>query len=374
MACACNPFAFDSQSWERSRERYEAFWNGEVLDRPLLRVTSRRSEAVPPAGARRSCPRAVSPEERFQWAMDPEFVIPNLTRQIERNYYAGDAFPLVFPVRTSLPAIQAAYLGGKYWIADDGVGWCDPIIKEWDARPKLVADPENIWWRCTRQLLEAGIEALAGRAVIGIPDIEGGGQILASLRGTEPLAMDLLDHPQEIHRALEEIDRTWRYYWQECNAILLRQQAGYADWLGLWSARPAVTVECDFSIMISAEMFTTFFRPSLLRQTSWVERTIYHLDGAGAIRHLDTLLAIEALTGIQWMPGTGPGVAPMLTWLPLLKRIQDAGKRLVIGCLPEEVEPLLTALHPRGICVDTRTRTPAEADELVRRVAAHKIR
>jgi len=119
--------------------------------------------------------------------------------------------------------------------------------------------------------------------------------------------------------------------------------------------------------MISAGMFTTSFLPSLLRQTSWVERTIYHLDGAGAIRHLDALLAIEKLTGIQWVPGAG--AAPMRTWAPLLKRIQDAGKRLVIACQAEELEELVAALQPRGLCLSTSTRTPEEAEALVRLVA-----
>ncbi|MDD5677354.1 MAG: hypothetical protein PHW60_05090 [Kiritimatiellae bacterium] len=366
MTCISDPFGFDSASWARSRLRYEAFWKGEPSDRPLLQVRSRAPgvAAAPTPGDIR--PR--EPEALFRWYMDPDCVIPRLAREIERTYYAGDAFPCVFPVSCAVVAIQAAYLGGRYRIApDSGSGWCDPSINDWAARAELAVDPENIWWRRTRELLEAGSKAFEGRAAVGIPDIQGGGQILASLRGTEELAMDLVDHPDEIRRALEEVDRTWRIYWSECNSILLRRQNAYVDWLGVWSDQPAVTTECDFSIMISADMFKTFFVPSLLRQTSWVDRTIYHLDGAGAIRHLDALLAIDKLTGIQWVPGAG--AAPMSTWLPLLKRIQDAGKRLVISCKAEELEALVAALQPRGLCISTSTRTPEEAEALVGRVA-----
>lgn len=56
----------------------------------------------------------------------------------------------------------------------------------------------------------------------------------------------------------------------------------------------------------------------------------------------------------------------MLPWLPLLHRIQAAGKRLHITVLADEVEPLLRTLQPDGLCLETRARTPWEAEDLLR--------
>lgn len=349
-----------SENWPLIRKRYEAFWHGEVIDRPLLWVTA---PGAAPAPAEAEDHRPAKPEDYFDWMTDPQRVLPRLQRQITRVHCSGDAFPLVFPASTLMPAIQAAFLGGDYRI-HNGTGWCHPVL-DWKTRKPLIVDPRNIWWQRTQELLRQGAEAFADLAVIGIPDLQGGGQILDLLRGTEALAMDLLECPHEIHQALAEVDQAWLHYWNECNRPLLPRQHGYVDWLGVWSDRPAVTVECDFSCMISPQMFDEFFIPSLRRQTEWVERTIYHLDGPGAVRHLDALLALERLTGIQWVPGAGG--TPMLEWLDLLKRIQDAGKLLVIHCLATEVEPLLAELKPQGLFLQTRCATAGEADDLVRK-------
>ena len=50
----------------------------------------------------------------------------------------------------------------------------------------------------------------------------------------------------------------------------------------------------------------------------------YHLDGKGALKHLDMLLALPKLKGVQWVPGDGqPGANK---WPDVLRRIRAAGK------------------------------------------------
>jgi hypothetical protein len=55
-----------------------------------------------------------------------------------------------------------------------------------------------------------------------------------------------------------------------------------------------------------------------------IEFPFYHMDGKRQIPHLDHLLGIEKLCGIQWIPGDGQ--PPPEEWLPLLRRIREAGK------------------------------------------------
>lgn len=350
------------ENLQEIRERYEAFWHGEILDRPLIKVRTLRTD-VPPAIPEDS--RPLDSDDLFDWFMNPKRVIPRLRRQVAKTYYAGDAFPLVFPVSCHLTAIQAAYLGGEYSTVS-GTGWCDPIIDDWEKQDPFKMDAENEWWRLSRKLIEEVTKAMEGEALFGIPDLQGGGQVLASLRGTESLAVDLIDNPDVIQKVMEEIDTSWFQYWKKCNDIILQYQDSYVDWLTVWSDKPAVTVECDFSTMISAEMFREFFLPSLERQTTLVERTIYHLDGEGAIHHLDALLSLETLGGIQWVPSPGgPGGECIADWIPMLQRIQNAGKLLVFWCGAQEIKVLLTALRPGGVFFITQCDTPEEADALI---------
>ncbi len=340
------------------RRRYEAFWRGSSLDRALLQVRSIRS-GVPPLEPVDRPP--ADPSDCMDWFLNVDRALPRLRRQLARGYWAGDAFPMVTPVNAQLVAIQAAYLGGAYHVAS-GTAWCDPIIEDWATRRPLTVDPDNRWWSATRELLAAGAEAFADTAIIGIPDLQGGGQIVDLLRGTERLAMDLVDNPEAVARILEEVDDTWRQYWTECCRLARSPANGYADWVGFWCEQSAVTVECDLCCMISPEMFRDFFIPSLRRQTAMAEHTIFHLDGAGAIRHLDALLELPDLDGIQWVPGAGRKA--MSEWLPLLRRIQEAGRLLIVSCSPTDAGMLLRELQPDGLLVQIYCGTQEEADAI----------
>jgi len=57
----------------------------------------------------------------------------------------------------------------------------------------------------------------------------------------------------------------------------------------------------------------------------------------------------------------------MLVWVPLLKRIQRAGKLVHITVPANEVEPLLQELSPKGLMLDTYCSTEDEARELLRK-------
>jgi hypothetical protein len=346
--------------WDRIRQRYEAWWEGEMLDRPMVRVTA----------PLRNCPDALPPQDQaglVNWYTDPDQVLPRLERRMENTYYAGDAFPWIDPMSQNLAAIQAAYMGAPYTIDPSSQsGWAVPSFEEWNRRPRFTPDDDNFWWQATRRLLERGAERSKDHFVISIPDLQGGGEILALLRGSDRLAMDLLDHPQEIVPAIDEINTAWYYYYQVCYEIIHRWQEGYVDWLGIWSQTPAVTVECDFMVMISRGMFEQFFLPAVEQQCEWIERTVFHLDGPGAVKHLDMLLAIPRLKGIQWVPT--PERPRPSDWIPLLQRIQAGGKRVVAACAPDEVMPLLDALRPEGVMLSTSCQTPREAEALIRMV------
>ena len=118
--------------------------------------------------------------------------------------------------------------------------------------------------------------------------------------------------------------------------------------------------------MISAEAYDELILPFVEQQTEWVQRTIYHLDGPGAVRHLDSLLALDKLDGIQWVPGAG--APPPSEWISLLKRIQKAGKLIDISVEKGEVKKLLRELNPEGLLMKTSCDSPEEADKLIENV------
>ena len=357
--------------WQEAQQRVDAWWEGEIIDRACVQVRAPKagvSEAEWTALSSRG--RTIEdPDELFAWFIDPEQVIPRLERTVETTFWGGEAFPLVFPMSIGLVVITSAYLGCPYDIhVGSGTGWADPIITDWADRPTFAFDAENEWWLRSKRLLEAAGPGAPGRYYIGIPDLNGPPEILALLRGTEELALDLIDVDHDLIReALDEVNLAWLRYFEATSAIARQWTDAYFYWIGIWSDRPSIDLQNDFSCLISMKMFDEVFLPALDQQTRWVERTVYHLDGPGAVRHLDALLSLPELDAIQWVPGAG--APPASEWIPLLQRIQAGGKLVQVYCEPWEVEILLRELAPEGLLITTSTPSEEEARDLLKNVA-----
>ncbi len=356
--------------WKQAEERMKAWWHREIVDRAIIQVIAPREGVVADGdqGPRHLTPEEVPQEELLDWFTDPQQVIPRWESYVEATYWGGEAFPVVFPVSTRMVAILSAYLGCPYRIAaGSNSGWADPIIDDWDARPTFEFDPDNEWWLTSKRLLDAAAQRAPGRYYVGIPDLNGPGEILARLRGSQRLALDLIENPEYVGPALEEINVAWLRYWQAAMGIVHQWVGGYFYWIGIWSDRPSTDLQCDFSCLISPQMFEEFFLPAIEEQTRWAERTVYHLDGPGAVRHLDLLLSLPELDCIQWIPGAG--APPVSQWIRLLRWIQANGKLIQIYCEPWEVEVLLSELEPEGLLLSTSCSSEAQAKDLLSNVA-----
>jgi hypothetical protein len=114
--------------------------------------------------------------------------------------------------------------------------------------------------------------------------------------------------------------------------------------------------------MISSRMFDEVFLPGLVEECRHMEASIYHLDGPNALRHLDSLLAIEELNAIQWVYGAGRGRAS--DWLDVYRRCQAAGKGVQVPMQLDELDTFMQHLRPEGVWINlagVRDRDEAHA-------------
>ena len=353
---------------DRARERVEAWWNGAVLDRVVLQAPAPRVPGRALAADPNLDTSNWGQAEYRQHFTDPEVVVPRLRQRLREIHFGGESFPVMFPVSIGMVAITANFLGCPMRFVSSSTIWHDPIIRDWSRLPPLEYDAGNEWWLASQRLLRAAVEQADGYHV-GCPDLNGPTEVLGLLRGNQELAFDLYDNPGHIKPALAKINQAWFRYWSECAAIT-RPTGGSFFWMGFWSDKPAIDLQSDFSCMMSSALFDEFFLPFLEEQTRMVERTVYHLDGPGAIRHLDSLLELPRLTGIQWIQGAGGG--SVLQYIPLLKRIQEGRKLVSAFCEKRELPRLLEELRPEGFLpIVTDCATPEEAEEVVR-LAARK--
>ena len=118
----------------------------------------------------------------------------------------------------------------------------------------------------------------------------------------------------------------------------------------------------DFIRIISQNMYSEPVHPALMLAIEYLDASVYHLDGPDALKHLDRILQIKKLKGVQWVYGAG---APSAShWLHIIKKIQDAGKLVHIDVEPGELEYMLQNIKPEGVLLRVNAASKKEAKEL----------
>ncbi|MBT5873046.1 MAG: hypothetical protein HOH43_06470 [Candidatus Latescibacteria bacterium] len=337
--------------WPQACERFEAWWAGEVMDRVALQVTSPR-DGCQDADHQRST--------HNQWT-DVARIVETAEERMRVTFYGGEAFPVYFP--NLGPDVFSAYLGSEL-VFDAHTSWAEPIIMDWDDMPDLRFDRNNRWWKLTLELIDQGMTRAPQRYFVGLTDLHGGMDALAALRGREQLCVDLIERPDAVKDLMRNvITPLWFEIYDGMYQRSRGKQTGTSTWLTAWSPGKWYPTSCDFAALISPDMFDEFVLPDITEEVLWLDRSLYHLDGPDAVRHLDSLLKIPDLGGIQWVPGAG--APPMTEWIPLLKRVQKAGKLLHLSIKADEVEPLLKTLSARGLMLSTQCATETEARRLL---------
>ena len=98
----------------------------------------------------------------------------------------------------------------------------------------------------------------------------------------------------------------------------------------MWSPGNTGRFQCDFSAMLSPLLFDRFELPDLKRLCARHKHSIYHWDGTDALVHEKSILEIDDLDVVQWVPGAGQPMVHKEKWWPLYYRILDAGKRVAL--------------------------------------------
>ncbi|MFP4383641.1 MAG: hypothetical protein ACLFSE_06310 [Spirochaetia bacterium] len=349
--------------YEVTEKRFEAFWHGEIIDRAPVNITLPKEKQEP-------VPDRVYPDHESRW-LDVDFRAEQQSRELANFEYLGDALPIAFP--NLGPEIFSAWCGCPYGFGETTT-WSEPCIIDWEKdSSKAVLDMDHPLFKktvkFTRNLLKLGKD----RFIVGYTDFHPGGDHLAALRDPEVLAMDLIDHPEEVKTKLAESYRDFFRVFSFFYEILASAGMPSTTWLPLIHSGKAYVPSNDFSCMVSTDMFREFFLEGIREECRFYDRSIYHLDGPGALRHLDDLLAIPELDAIQWVPGAGN--EGFTKWIPIYKKIREAGKSVqVVHIEIDELPVLFENFRPQGIWLSSisgiDSRETAEA--VLKRVAAWK--
>ncbi len=304
---------FSEQDWQRIERDWSAWWVGE-LPRALVLI----QEKVQPRGKR--LPHVERYTSNFPFSMSADKVLDRIQPHLEATRYYGDAFPKWWP--NFGPGIMAGFIGTKVNSVPDTV-WFEPAAQVGIHDVHPCYDASNIWLRRVCDLTAAAVKRWGKLVAVGHTDLGGNLDIVASLRTTEQLLYEVNDEPDQVERVMREVTALWLRYYEDLEKTVAAGR-GTTPWAAIWSPSRCYMLQCDFSYMISPKMFERFVLPDLSACCDYLDHGFYHLDGRGEIPHLDMLLSLKRMCGIQWI--SGAGAPPPQRWLPLLKRIRDGGK------------------------------------------------
>ncbi len=326
---------FRAEDWQRIQRDNQAWWDGE-LDRALVYL------ALPDPRA----PRRLSFLSNYPDTMPVDRLVDIVAEYLRPVKYYGDAFPW-FWVNYG-PGIAAGFLGAKVnsVIEPSETVWFTPRQQQAIQDIHLAYDGDNPYWRRIQAVTAALVERFGDMLAVSHTDLGGNLDILASFRDTQNLLLDVIDCPEEVERLVGEITPLWLRYYDELDAIIRPATRGTSSWAPIWSPGKTYMLQCDFSYMISPAMFARFVLPDLEACCAHLDHGFYHLDGKGQIPHLDMLLSLERLRGIQWIPGDGQPSPDH--WLELLQRIRAGGKLCQVFVSAEGARRIVRELGGKG--------------------------
>ncbi len=342
-------------NWEESSRRYLDWWNGKGV---LINMWEHLQEGVKPHAPVEA---PMPPKDLNQRWFDPEWRADELNNYLSRSSFLAD-IPAVANTQLG-PGSLAAILGGVLEGGEDTI-WIHPSPNPQD---DIVFDPENEAWKLHKALLRACKQRANGNYFVGMPDLMEGMDILAALHGTDTVLMDTVMNPERLERQIQQINDIYFRVFDELYDIIREGDEMAFCYFSIWGPGKVSKLQSDISIMISEDDFRRFAQPYLRQQCQKIDYTLYHLDGVGAIRHVDALLEIEELNAIQWTPGVGEPQGGDPKWYELYRRILAGGKSIMACWVTlNELRPLLDNVGNNGLNILMDFKNEKEIEQAIR--------
>lgn len=345
--------------FEMAMKRVYAWYQCEIIDRAPIRFMAHN--AFLETGVDYS---TLSPGERCARWFDVEYQVDLFERSIEGRTFHGETFPIFWP--NLGPGVYAAFYGTKLEFGEV-TSWSEPIVHDWDDLDSLQLDMENVYFRKIEELTQHALGRCEGRYLVGYTDLHPGVDCAAAWRGMDRFCFDMIDHPEQVTRLIERALADFETVYDHFDAMLKAHNQPSSSWMGIPSFGRMHIPSCDFAALISPRLFREFGLPILEREVKTMSHNIFHLDGKGVARHLDTILSIPEVHAIQWVQGVGDDL-PIMQWVPFIKEIQARDVPVVVDLNKDELDDFMEVMDPQGLFLWVATEGEEEELALLRKV------
>lgn len=335
--------------FERAQTYWDAFWAHELIDRPCTVIWAQKTAPAAPA------PYVIGVED----PLDAAFA--GFEAYLESHAFLGEAMPGIRP--SFGPDQMAGFLGAPVRFSrENQTSWSEKIVKRW-ADFKIEIDEQSPCWKRMHEYHRRAQDFCRSRCLLYNIDMHVNIDGLEGLRGAQDLLFDLIDEPEAVKAALAQMRRAFVKVYEGFHRYGDKEHLGTTSLLHTYSRGRYNPIQADFICMMSPDMFRRLVLPEIRFEAEYLDHSTFHLDGPDALRHLDDILQIPQIGAIQWIPGAGQ--KPQLQWPEVLRRIQAAGKAIVLYLTPEEVKAVHGTYDPSLLVYEVRARSVQEGEELL---------
>ena len=340
--------------YEQAQKRIDAFWNHEETDRPMVLMNYPKQTAKPFKNKQHA-------SSKDYW-LDIEYRAEEALHYAENTVYCAESMPVYYP--NLGPEILSVWAGCEI-VFEKTTVWTEPCISDWTTENAVIS-MDHPMFKTLEKFTRILLEKAKGNFIVGLTDFHPGGDHLSALRDAEKLLVDMLEVPDIIKAKLVSSYKEYFEVYDYFVKILKEANMPIATWLQITSQTTMYVPSNDFSCMISSEMFNEFFLEGIRDECRHYKKSIYHLDGPGALQHLDSLLEIPELNALQWVPGAGNEW--VMPWLDVFKKALKAEKSIIV--YPQNIEDLhflKEHLPSKGLCIQMwNVGNQENADDLMK--------
>ena len=342
---------------EETKKHYIDWWNHKGI---VLNMWEHFQEGVTPHA---DIPAPQPYRDLNQRWFDPVWRAEYLDWYVAHSSMMADMLPVA---NTQLgPGSLAAILGGVFEGGEDTI-WIHPDPNYSD---DIKFDSNHPNWLLHKELLKACKAKAQGHYYVGMPDLMEGLDVLAAIKGTDKVLLDTVMQPEVLEHQMQQINDIYFRVFDELYDIIREGDEMAFCYFSSWAPGKMSKLQSDISTMISVDDYRRFVQPFIREQCQKINYTLYHLDGVGAMHHLDALLEIKELNAIQWTPGVGEPQGGSPKWYDLYRKIIAGGKSIMACWVTlDELRPLLDNIGGEGVHIEMDFHNEREVEQAMKLV------
>ena len=338
-------------------KRVYAWYEGEILDRVPVRFAGHNEEFNISHDASRW------PTLKDRW-YDIEYRVDSFLSGIQGRVFLGETFPVFWP--NLGPNIFAGMLGCEIEFGDV-TSWIHPMIGGPQDLDRIKLDKEGEYYLKLTGLTRYALERRGSQYLVGYTDMHPGLDCADAMYGTTNVCTGIYDEPALIRELANRSFVPFIQLMDEFHETLKKEKQLSVSWLNIPSYGSMHIPSCDLGSMLSKDSFDQFALPSIEREIRHFTHNLFHVDGPGVARHMDSLLELKGIQGYQWVQGVGHD-RPIMQWLDFIRKIQYRKKGVIVDLQTNELDAFIAEMKPAGIylCIN-------ETDESIQKDIIRKL-